>query len=45
MGEFIGFVDFDDWLELIMYEVFFNFFKNNDVDIFMIVSIMEYFDG
>lgn len=44
-GELIGFVDSDDWLEPTMYEALFNSLKNNDADISMTASIMEYPDG
>lgn len=35
----------DDWLEPTMYEALFNSLKNNDADISMTASIMEYPDG
>lgn len=38
-------MDSDDWLEPTMYEALFNSLKNNDADISMTASIMEYPDG
>lgn len=43
-GDYIGFVDSDDYIELDMYEVLLNFAKNNNLDVSM-CSAYEVFPG
>ena len=43
-GEYIGFVDSDDWIEPTMYEEMLNALKSNDADICVCSFVKEYLD-